>query len=149
MSNFSEHDDLGILLAMVFIAWSDKSLADDELQLIRAEAHDQGLDEQELSLLLQAIYQPPSPEIIATYLPTPQSRKAAAVAAYVAALSDHSLTFAELDAFDRLCEALDLSEAEREEIRDFGDRELRLARAGNWRDALLLERAGADIKRGR
>lgn len=144
MSNLLEHEDLGILLAMVFIAWADRSLADDELQLIREEAHDQGLDEEELSALLQTIYQPPSLGTIVSRLPTPQSRKAAAVAAYVTALSDRSLVPAELDAFDRLCEALGLSAAERDEIRTFGERELRLAREGNWGDALFLERLEFD-----
>ena len=144
MSTLLEHEDLGILLAMVFLAWSDKSLSEDEIELIRKEVHDQGLSVQEVQLLLQAIYEPPSPETIATYLPTPQSRKAAAAAAHVVALADHSLTFTELDAFDRLCEALGLSAVERDEIRTFGEREIRLAREGRWPDALLLEKLELD-----
>lgn len=140
MSACSRHEDLGISLAMVFISWSDRSLAERELQLVREEARDQGLDEEEMDLLLRAIYEPPSLVTIASYLPTPESRKAAAVAAYVSALSDHTLTFEELDAFDQMCEAFGLSIPERDEIRAFGDREVRLSRTGGWQDAFLLER---------
>jgi hypothetical protein len=144
MPNPSGHEDLGILLAMVFISWSDQSLTKREIQLIREEARNQGLDEQELNALVQAIYQPPSLETIVSHLPTPESRKAAAVAAYVSALSDHVLAVEELDAFDRMCGVFGLSASERNEIRAFGDREVPLTKVGDWDDALFLERLDID-----
>jgi len=139
MFDASSHEDLGIILAMVFMSWSDQALAEQEIQLIREEARNQGLDEQELGILMQAMDQPPSLETIIAYLPSQESRKAAAVAAYVSALADHALTPEELDAFDQMCEAFGLSTSEREEIRAFGDREIRLTKAGDWQDVLLLE----------
>lgn len=135
----SRHEDLGIILAMVFMSWSDQSLAEQEIQLIREEARNQGLDEEEMGILMEAIYQPPSLETILSYLPKRESRKAAAVAAYISALADHALTPVELDAFDRMCEAFELSASERDEVRTFGDREVNLSKVGDWRDALLLE----------
>jgi len=44
MSTPTEHEDLGIVLAMVFMSWSDQSLNEQEIQLIREEARNQGLD---------------------------------------------------------------------------------------------------------
>ena len=139
MSTTTEHEDLGIVLAMVFMSWSDQSLNEQEIQLIREEARNQGLDEEELNLLSQVVHQPPSLETIVSYLPTLESRKAAATAAYVSALVDRTLTLEELKAFDQMCKTFGLSELERDEIRAFGDREIPLTKAGDWKEALYLE----------
>ena len=139
MSTPAEHEDLGIVLAMVFMSWSDQSLNEQEIQLIREEARNQGLDEEELNLLSQVVHQPPSLETIVSYLPTLESRKAAATAAYVSALVDRTLTLEELKAFDQMCKTFGLSELERDEIRAFGDREIPLTKAGDWKEALFLE----------
>ena len=144
MSTTTEHEDLGIVLAMVFMSWSDQSLNEQEIQLIREEAHNQGLDEEELNLLSQVVHQPPSLETIISYLPTPESRKAAATAAYVSALVDRTLTLEELKAFDQMCKTFGLSELERDEIRAFGDREILLTKAGDWKEALFLENIEID-----
>ena len=144
MSTPTEHEDLGIVLAMVFISWSDQSLNEQEIQLIREEAQHQGLDEQELNLLSQMVHQPPSLETIFSYLPTLESRKAAATAAYIAALADHTLTLEELKAFDQMCKIFGFSEFEQDEIRAFGDREIPLTKAGNWKEALFLENIEID-----
>lgn len=144
MSTPTEHEDLGIVLAMVFMSWSDQSLDEQEIQLIREEARDQGLDEDELNLLSQVIHQPPSLETIVSYLPTLESRKAAATAAYVSALVDRTLTLEELKAFDQMCETFGLSELERDAIRAFGDHELPLTEAGDWEKALFLENIEID-----
>lgn len=106
MSNPTEHEDLGIVLAMVFMSWSDQSLNEQEIQLIREEARNQGLDEEELNLLSQVVHQSPSLETIVSYLPSLESRKAAATAAYVSALVDRTLTLEELKAFDQMCKTL-------------------------------------------
>ena len=74
-----------------------------------------------------------------SYLPTLESRKAAATAAYVSALVDRTLTLEELKAFDQMCKTFGLSELERDEIRAFGDREIPLTKAGDWKEALYLE----------
>jgi uncharacterized membrane protein YebE (DUF533 family) len=139
MSTPTEHEDLGIVLAMVFMSWSDQSLNEQEIQLIREEAHNQGLDEEEMNLLRQVVHQPPSLETIVSYLPTLESRKAAATAAYVSALVDRTLTLEELKAFDQMCKTFGLSELERDEIRAFGDREMPLTKAGDWKEALFFE----------
>jgi len=139
MSTTTEHEDLGIVLAMVFMSWSDQSLNEQEIQLIREEARNQGLDEEELNLLSQVVHQPPSLETIISYLPTLESRKAAATAAYVSALVDRTLTLEELKAFDQMCKTFGLSELERDKIRAFGDREIPLTKAGDWKEALYLE----------
>ena len=139
MSTSTEHEDLGIVLAMVIMSWSDQLLNEQEIQLIREEAHNQGLDEEELNLLSQVLHQPPSLETILSYLPTLDSRKAAATAAYVSALVDRTLTLEELKAFEQMCKAFGLSELERDEIRAFGDREIPLTKDGNWKEALYLE----------
>ena len=139
MSTQTEHEDLGIVLAMVFMSWSDKSLNEQEIQLIREEALNQGLDEEEMNLLSQVVHQPPSLETIVSFLPTLESRKAAATAAYVSALVDRTLTLEELKAFDQMCKTFELSELERDEIRAFGDREIPLTKAGDWKEALFLE----------
>ncbi|MCB8975865.1 MAG: DUF533 domain-containing protein [Ardenticatenaceae bacterium] len=139
MSTSTEHEDLGIVLAMVFMSWSDQSLNEQEVQLINEEARNQGLDEKELNLLNQAMHQPPSLETIVSYLPTLESRKAAAVAAYISALADRTLTLEELKTFDQMCEVFGLSELERDEIRAFGDREIPLTKTGDWKEALFLE----------
>ncbi|TEU14784.1 MAG: hypothetical protein E3J21_14870 [Anaerolineales bacterium] len=144
MFDSSSHEDLGIVLAMVFMSWSDQSLAEQEIQLIREEARNQGLDEKELNILMQAIDQPPSLETIVSYLPTQESRKAAAVAAYVSALADHALAPEELEAFDQMCEVFGLTKLEQDEIRAFGDREIRLTKSGDWQDVLLLENLEID-----
>ena len=146
MSNPTEHEDLGIVLAMVFMSWSDQSLNEQEIQLIREEARNQGLDEEELNLLNQVVHQPPSLETIVSYLPTLESRKAAATAAYVSALVDRTLTLEELKAFDKMCKTFGLSELERDEIRAFGDREIPLTKAGDWKEALFLENIEFDDK---
>ena len=140
----TEHEDLGIVLAMVFMSWSDQSLNEQEIQLIREEASNQGLDEEELNLLSQVVHQPPLLETIVSYLPTLESRKAAATAAYVSALVDRALTLEELKAFDQMCKAFGLSELERDEIRAFGDREIPLTKAGDWKEALFLENIEVD-----
>ena len=139
MSTTTEHEDLGIVLAMVFMSWSDQSLNEQEIQLIREEALNQGLDEEEMNLLSQVVHQPPLLETIVSYLPTLESRKAAATAAYVSALVDRTLTLEELKAFDQMCKTFGLSELERAEIRTFGDREIPLTKAGDWKEALFLE----------
>lgn len=139
MSTSTEHEDLGIVLAMVLMSWSDQSLNEQEVQLIHEEARNQGLDEKELNLLDQAMHHPPSLETIVSYLPTLESRKAAAVAAYISALADRTLTLEELKTFDEMCEVFGLSELERDEIRAFGDREIPLTKAGDWKEALFLE----------
>jgi uncharacterized membrane protein YebE (DUF533 family) len=144
MSTPTEHEDLGIVLAMVFMSWSDQSLNEQEIQLIREEARNQGLDEEELNLLSQVVHQPPSLETIVSYLPTLESRKAAATAAYVSALVDRTLTLEELKAFDQMCKTFGLSELERDEIRVFGDREIPLTKAGDWKEALFLENIEID-----
>ena len=144
MSILTEHEDLGIVLAMVFMSWSDQSLNEQEIQLIREEAHNQGLDEEELNLLSQMVHQPPSLETILSYLPTLESRKAAATAAYVSALVDRTLTLEELEAFDQMCKTFGLSKLERDEVRAFGDREIPLIKAGDWKDALFLENIEID-----
>jgi uncharacterized membrane protein YebE (DUF533 family) len=144
MSTPTEHEDLGIVLAMVFMSWSDQSLNEQEIRLIREEASNQGLDEEELNLLSQVIHQPPSLETIVSYLPTLESRKASATAAYVSALADHTLTLEELKAFDQMCKTFGLSELEQDEIRAFGDREIPLTKAGDWKEALFLENIEID-----
>jgi uncharacterized membrane protein YebE (DUF533 family) len=144
MSTPTEHEDLGIVLAMVFMSWSDQSLNEQELQLIREEALNQGLDEEEMNLLSQVVHQPPSLETIVSYLPTLASRKAAATAAYVSALVDRTLTLEELKAFDQMCKTFGLSELERDEFRAFGDREIPLTKAGDWKEALFLENIEID-----
>lgn len=144
MSTPAEHEDLGIVLAMVFMSWSDQSLNEQEIQLIHEEARNQGLDEEELNLLSQVVHQPPSLETIVSYLPTLESRKAAATAAYVSALVDRTLTLEELKAFDQMCKTFGLSELERDEIRAFGDREIPLTKAGDWKEALFLENIEID-----
>ena len=144
MSTLTEHEDLGIVLAMVFMSWSDQSLNKQEIQLIHEEARNQGLDEDELNLLSQVIHQQPSLETIVSYLPTLESRKAAATAGYVSALVDRTLTLEELKAFDQMCKTFGLSELERDEIRAFGDREIPLTKAGEWKEALFLENIEID-----
>ena len=144
MSIPTEHEDLGIVLAMVFMSWSDQSLNEQEIQLIREEARNQGLDEEELNLLSQVVHQPPLLETIVSYLPTLESRKAAATAAYISALVDRTLTLEELKAFDQMCKTFGLSELERDEIRAFGDREIPLTKAGDWKEALFLENIEID-----
>ena len=144
MSILTEHEDLGIVLAMVFMSWSDQLLNEDEIQLIREESRNQGLDEEELNLLSQVVHQPPSLETIVAYLPTLDSRKAAATAAYVSALVDRTLTLEELEAFDQMCKTFGLSKLEQDEIRAFGDREIPLTKAGDWNEALFLENIEID-----
>jgi uncharacterized membrane protein YebE (DUF533 family) len=144
MSTSTEHEDFGIVLAMVFMSWSDQLLNEQEIQLIREEACNQGLDEEELHLLSQVVHQPPSLETIVSYLPTLEARKAAATAAYVSALVDRTLKLEELRAFDQMCKTFGLSELERDEIRAFGDRELPLTKAGDWKEALFLENIEID-----
>ena len=140
MDDLPEHEQMGMILAMMFLAWSDRSLAESELALIESEAQKGGFDEEELIPLFEAVHHSLTPEVIVSYLPSIESRKAAAIGAYMVALADHSLSNVELEAFDALCRALEIPEEERDEIRSFGERELYLAQTHNWRDALLLER---------
>jgi uncharacterized membrane protein YebE (DUF533 family) len=126
------------------MSWSDQSLSEQELHLILEEARNQGLDEEELRLLSQAVHQPPALETIVSYLPTLESRKAAATAAYVSALVDRTLTSEELNVFDKMCKTFGLSELERDEIRAFGDREIPLTKVGDWKEALFLENIEID-----
>lgn len=144
MSILVGHEDLGIVLAMVFMSWSDQTLSEQEIQLIHEEARNQGLDEEELNLLDQVIHQPPSLETIVSYLPTLEARKAAVTAAYISALADRTLTSEELQAFDQMCKIFGLSELERDEIQAFGDREIPLTKAGDWKEALFLENIEID-----
>ncbi len=118
--------DLGILLSMVFMSWSAESITDTERDLIIKRAQDEGLDEHEVNMLLRATVQPPLLENIVSYLPTPESRKAAATIAYLTALSDSVLTVSELQAFDLICGALGLSEKDRKEIRTLGEQQVGL-----------------------
>ena len=140
----SGHEDLGIALAMVHVAWSDNSLDGEELELIETEARDQGLDEEEIHELRGALLRPPPVEVIARYLTTDESRKAAAFAAYATALADHKLTFEEIDAFERLCVELGLSDSEQTEVRTFVEQRVRLARGNEWQKAFLLEEFAAE-----
>lgn len=118
--------DLGILLAMIFMSWSDEKLSENDISLIEGRARDEGLDEQEANMLMQAIVQPPLLETVVSYLPTPESRKAAATIAYLTALSDSVLASKELAAFDKMCEALQISQSDRDEIRKLGEGQIRL-----------------------
>ncbi len=126
------------------MSWSDQSLNEQEIQLIREEARNQGLDEEELHLLSQVICQPPSLETIVSYLPSLEARKAAATAAYISALIDRNLTIEEIKTFYQMCKTFGLSELEWEEIRAFGDREIPLTKAGDWKGALFLENIEID-----
>ena len=74
----------------------------------------------EVNILLQATFKPPLLETIVSYLPTKESRKAAATVAYLTAISDNVLTSKEFKAFDKMCKALGLSDAERNDIRKLG-----------------------------
>lgn len=116
--------DLGLLLSMVFMSWSDSKLSDSEKQLLEIRARDEGLDEQDVNILMQAAIEAPLLETIEAYLPTAESRKAAATAAYLTALNDNILTEEELLAFEKMCEALGLSEAERQDVRKLGEQQL-------------------------
>ncbi|HEX9596820.1 MAG TPA: hypothetical protein VF982_08085, partial [Anaerolineales bacterium] len=89
-------------------------------------AQDEGLDEAEVNMLMRATVQPPLLDNIVSYLPSPESRKAAATIAYLTALSDSKITAKELKAFDLMCQALDISAQEREEIRKLGERQVGL-----------------------
>lgn len=144
MPTTTEHEDLGIVLAMVFMSWSDQSLNEQEIHLIREEARNQGLDEAELNLLIQLVHQPPSLDTIVSYLPTLESRKAAVTAAYISALADRTMTSEELKTFDQMCKTFGLSEFEQDEIRAFGDREIPLTKSRNWKEALFLENIETD-----
>jgi hypothetical protein len=97
-----------------------------------------------MNLLSQVVHQPPLLETIVSYLPTLESRKAAATAAYVSALVDRQLTLEELKAFEQMCKTFELSDSERDEIRAFGDREIPLTKAGEWKEALFLENIEID-----
>ena len=123
--------DLGILLAMIFMSWSDEDLTATDVQLLRERARDDGLEEKDVKVLTEALLQPPLLETIVSYLPSHEARKAAATAAYLVALDDEVLTLDELHAFDEMCTALGLTAEEREEIRALGRKSKRLNRTTN------------------
>jgi len=116
--------DLGILLAMVFMSWSDHKLTEDEINLIERRARDEGLDEQEVNLLMRATVHPPLVETIANYLPTMESKKAAATIAYLSAISDNKVTARECEAFGRICDALGLQDKDRKDIQALASKSL-------------------------
>ncbi len=116
--------DLGILLALVFMSWSDENLSAEEIQLLKKRARDEGLEENEVKMLHEATLRPPLLETIATYLPTPESRNAAATVAYLTALTDSILTENELAAFDKMCQTLQLSQTERKNILRLGEQRI-------------------------
>jgi len=108
---------LGILLAMAFMGWSDKSLAWRELLLILEEARQLEFDEAKIDHLLHAIINPPALKEIAAYLPTEELRIIAAEAACTIALADRVLTIEEITTFKQMCEAFELSSTQMGEIR--------------------------------
>jgi len=116
--------DLGILLAMVFMSWSDHKLTEEEVQLIERRARDEGLDEQEVNLLMRSTVRPPLVETIAHYLPTLESRRAAATVAYLSAISDDKVTEKECEAFGHICDALGLPEQDRQDIQKLAGKSL-------------------------
>ncbi|MFQ5640214.1 MAG: RNA-binding domain-containing protein [bacterium] len=109
--------DLGILLAMVFMSWSESEITEEDIRLLETRAEDEGLEERDVAILRQSIHQPPLLTTIASYLPTPESKRAAATIAYLTALSDNELTEKELSAFEKMCRELGLSQTEQDEIR--------------------------------
>lgn len=112
--------DLGILLAMIFMSWSDENITESDIKLLEERARDEGLDEEEVAILLQATFKPPLLENIVSFLPTHDSRRAAATVAYLTAISDNVLSSNEFKAFDKMSEALGLNESERNDIRKLG-----------------------------
>ena len=113
---FSKDNLLGVLLAMVYMGWSDKTLTESEFQLIRGEAQRYELDKKKMEILLKAIYDPPNMDQILSYLPDRESKKIAATAVFAMAWSDNAVSSEELHVFDRMCEIFDLSDKEQEEI---------------------------------
>ncbi len=112
--------DLGILLAMIFMSWSDQNITENDIKLLEERARGEGLEEEEVAILLQATFKPPLLENIVSFLPTHNSRRAAATVAYLTAISDNVLSSNEFKAFDKMCEALGLNESERHDIRQLG-----------------------------
>lgn len=120
----SEDLDLGVLLAMVFMSWSHESLSDAERQLLETRARDEGLEEDEVRALREAMQTRPLLETIASYLPTRESRKAAATIAYLTALSDSIITESERAAFEKMCDVLGISLGERDDILMLGEQRI-------------------------
>jgi len=119
-----EELDLGILLAMVFMSWSDERLSENEQNLLESRARDEGLEESEIRLLHEAKSKPPLLNTIVPYLPTKEASKAAATIAYLTALSDSVVTDKEKQAFEKMCDALGLSDEEREDILQLGEQRI-------------------------
>lgn len=138
------HDDLGILLAMTYTAWADDSLAQAELDLILAEAADQGLEVEEQAVLREALLDRPTAQAVANQLTTVDARKAAWFAAHTTAWADDRVELSELDALTRLADAMELSADDRAEVSAAAQATLRRTRAGDWGSALLLEQALLD-----
>ena len=136
----AEHDDLGILLAMIFAAWADGRITHDEIQLVREEIADQGLDQLELSIAREALLEPPTAERVARLFTTDDARMAGLLAAHITVLSDANLAFDEIRALSDLGDAMGLGEEAQAEVRQFAEREAGLIRAKDWEGTLLLER---------
>lgn len=136
----SSHEDLGILLAMLYMAWSDRALSQDELKLVAQEVGDQGLSKQETKILADAVVEgQPTLEDIKKYLSSEEARKAAITAACLVAYSDKAIRFEELDAFDELCVALNITDEEKMEIKDYADRCFRLVKEADVESLSLIK----------
>lgn len=144
MLELGPHDDLGILLAMAYIAWADDSLARAELDLILEEAADQGLDEAEQRTLRDALLERPTAEAIAARLTTDDARRAALYAGHVTAWADARVERTELQALDALGEALGLDASARADVEQAATATVRNAQHGHWQQALLLEEQVAE-----
>ena len=120
--------NLGVFLAMIYMSWQDKSLAEQELQLIQTEIDNQNLNEEELNTIRAAMFKPPTIQEMAMQLPTHESRKLAVTAAYLVTLADNALTIEELHAFDNMCRYFNISLEEQESIHLFGNECVRLSR---------------------
>lgn len=139
MESPASHQDLGILLSMLYVAWADDELSASELATLKAEIADQGLDEAEARMVYEALPDPPPPEAIARFLPEPESRLAALSAAYVMAFADASLAVSEMHRLDELARAFSISEAKHERVRALAFRQVQYAHQGRWQEALFLE----------
>ncbi len=140
MLDLGNNDDLGILLSMVYAAWADGNLSSSELDLILAEAADQGLDQPEQRALRDALLDRPPADAIAAKLTTRDARRAAWFAAHATIWADDRLELAELEALGQLATAFGLSDRDQEEVSSAARETFQKVRAGNWDDALLLER---------
>lgn len=125
------NDDLGIVLAMVYVAWADDVLTKSELDAIVEEAADQGLDEQELLAVKDAITNSPEPDEISRLLSTSDAKKAALSAAYAVSYADAAVDFREVDALKTLARAFQLCDADVEQVSAFARQTLEAKRSGH------------------